>query len=180
MLCESALFTSFSQLSPKVFNLSLLSFGLSVVFSLVFFYFSTNEIKILSFSRPSFLSSITSVRRLLSAMVQLSSSVFFCALKALLRIKPCKKKKELSMPMKYFVSNFKVNFYTFILLYARLSARLSFDKIERPSSSFGNPILLAISWQTNISLLFGRHYKKSSSLVSLNTKAPFRYFNFRA
>jgi hypothetical protein len=82
----------------------------------------TNEIKILSFSKASFLSSITSERRLLRAIVQLSSSAFFCALKALLRIKSYKKKKELSMTMKYFISNFKVNsFCTFILLYARLS-----------------------------------------------------------
>jgi hypothetical protein len=33
---------------------------------------------------------------------------------------------------------------------------LTFDMAERPSSSFGNPILLAISQQTDISLLFGR------------------------
>jgi hypothetical protein len=39
----------------------------------------------------SFLSLITSVRRLLRAIVQLSSSAFFCALKALLSIKPYKK-----------------------------------------------------------------------------------------
>jgi hypothetical protein len=82
--------------------------------------------------------------------------------------------------MKYFISNFKVNFYTFILLYARLSARSSFDMAERPSSSFGNPILLAISRQTDISLLSGRQYRKSSSSVSLNTKAPFGYFSFWA
>jgi hypothetical protein len=89
--------------------------------------------------------------------VHLSSSAFFCALKALLRIKPYKKKKELSMTMKYFISNFKVNnFYIFILLFARLSARSSFDMAERPSSSFRNPILLAISRQTDISLLSER------------------------
>ena len=74
--------------------------------------------------------------------------------------------------MKYYISNFKVDFYTFILLYARLSARSSFDITKRPSSSFGNPILLAISRQTDISLLSGRQYRKSSSLVPLNTKAP--------
>jgi hypothetical protein len=44
---------------------------------------------------PSFLNSITSDRRLLSAMVQLSSSAFFCALKALLRIKPCKEDERI-------------------------------------------------------------------------------------
>jgi hypothetical protein len=84
------------------------------------------------------------------------------------------------MAIKYFISNFKVNFYTFILLYVRLSARSSFDMIERPSSSLGNPILLAISWHRDISLLSGRQCKKSSSLVPLNTKAPFGYFSFWA
>jgi hypothetical protein len=49
---------------------------------------STNVSRILSFSKASFLSLITSVRRLLRAIVQLSSSAFFCALKALLSIKP--------------------------------------------------------------------------------------------
>jgi hypothetical protein len=34
---------------------------------------------------------ITSDRRLPRAITQLSSSAFFCALKVLLRIKPCKK-----------------------------------------------------------------------------------------
>jgi hypothetical protein len=86
----------------------------------------------------------------------------------------------LSMMMKYFISNLKVNFYTFMLLYARISARSSFNIAERPSSSFGNPILLAISRQTDIYLLSGRQYRKSSSLVPLNTKAPFRYFSFWA
>jgi hypothetical protein len=33
---------------------------------------------------------------------------------------------------------------------------------QRPASSFGNPILLAISRQTDNSLLSGRQYKKSS------------------
>jgi hypothetical protein len=81
--------------------------------------------------------------------------------------------------MKYFISNFKVNsFYTFILLYARLLARSSFDMVKRPSSSFRNPILLAISRQTDISLLSRRQYRKSSSSVPLNTKAPFGYFSF--
>jgi hypothetical protein len=65
------------------------------------------------------------------------------------------------MRMKDFISkfiNYKVHsFCTFILLYARLSARSSFDMAERPTSSFGNPILLAISRQTDISLLSGRH-----------------------
>jgi hypothetical protein len=42
----------------------------------------------LSFSRPSFLSSITSERRLFKAMVYPSSSALFCALRALLRIRP--------------------------------------------------------------------------------------------
>jgi hypothetical protein len=48
-----------------------------------------------SATRPSFLSSITSERRLLRAIVQLSSLVLFCALKALLRIKPYKGKERI-------------------------------------------------------------------------------------
>ena len=59
-----------------------------------------------------------------------------------------------------------------MLLYAKLLASSSFDSIERPSSSFGNPKLLPISRQTDISLLSGRQYKKSSSPLSLNTNAP--------
>jgi hypothetical protein len=59
-----------------------------------------------------------------------------------------------------------------MLLYVKLSASSSFDKIERPSSSFGNPMLLPISRQTDISLLSGRQYKKSSSPLPLNTNAP--------
>jgi hypothetical protein len=55
------------------------------------FTLPTNVSRILSFSVASFLSLITSVRRLLRAIVQLSSSAFFCALKALLSIKPYKK-----------------------------------------------------------------------------------------
>jgi hypothetical protein len=50
-----------------------------------------------SFSRPSFLSSITSERRLFRAIVHPSSSIFFCALRALLRIKPCKRSIILSI-----------------------------------------------------------------------------------
>jgi hypothetical protein len=57
----------------------------------------TNEINILSFSRPSFLSSITSERRLFRAIVHPSSSIFFYALRALLRIKPCKRSIVLSI-----------------------------------------------------------------------------------
>jgi hypothetical protein len=41
----------------------------------------------LSFSKPSFLSSITSERRLLRAIVQPSSSALFCALQEKERIK---------------------------------------------------------------------------------------------
>jgi hypothetical protein len=74
--------------------------------------------------------------------------------------------------MKYLIFKFKINFYTFMLLYARLSASSSFDKIERPPSSFGNPMLLPISRQTDISLLSGRQYRKSSSSLPLNTNAP--------
>jgi hypothetical protein len=48
------------------------------------------------------------------------------------------------------------------------------------SSSFGNLMLLPISRQTNISLLSGRQYRKSSSPLSLNTNAPFGYFIFWA
>jgi hypothetical protein len=55
------------------------------------FTLPTNVSRILSFSVASFLSLITFVRRLLRAIVQLSSSAFFCALKALLSIKPYKK-----------------------------------------------------------------------------------------
>jgi hypothetical protein len=51
----------------------------------------------LSFSRPSFLSSITSERRLFRAIIYPSSSIFFCALRALLRIKPYKREIELSI-----------------------------------------------------------------------------------
>jgi hypothetical protein len=43
---------------------------------------------------------------LLRAIVHPSSSALFCALKALLRIKPCKKRKELTITVKYFISNF--------------------------------------------------------------------------
>jgi hypothetical protein len=81
--------------------------------------------------------------------VQLLSSAFFCALRALLRIKPYKKKERIRMRMKELIFktiNFKVQiFCTFILLYARLSGRSSFDMAERPALSFVNPILLAIS-----------------------------------
>jgi hypothetical protein len=59
------------------------------------FILFTNEIKILSFSRPSFLNSITSKWRLLRAIVQPSSLVLFCALKALLRIKPYKEEERI-------------------------------------------------------------------------------------
>jgi hypothetical protein len=52
---------------------------------------STKESRILSFSAASFLSLITSDRRLPRDIWQLSSSAFFYALKALLRIKPYKK-----------------------------------------------------------------------------------------
>jgi hypothetical protein len=55
----------------------------SLIFSL-----STKESRILSFSRASFLSVMTSDRRFPSAIWQLSPSASFCALKALLRIKP--------------------------------------------------------------------------------------------
>jgi hypothetical protein len=51
---------------------------------------------------------------------------------------------------------------------------------QRPASSFGKPILLAISRQMDNSLLSGRQYKKSSSLVPLNTKASFGYFSSQA
>jgi hypothetical protein len=59
-----------------------------------------------------------------------------------------------------------------MLLYAKLSASSSFDNIERPSSSVGNLMLLPISRQTDISLLSGRQYRKSSSPLPLNTNAP--------
>jgi hypothetical protein len=65
-----------------------LSFEASFIF--LYFTLSTNESRILSFSVASFLSLITSDQRLLRATVQLSSSAFFCALRALLSIKPCK------------------------------------------------------------------------------------------
>jgi mevalonate pyrophosphate decarboxylase len=58
------------------------------------FSLSTKERSILSFSSASFLSVITSDRRFPRAIWQLSSSAFFCALKALLRIKPYKKIKD--------------------------------------------------------------------------------------
>jgi hypothetical protein len=57
-----------------------------------------------------------------------------------------------------------------------LSARSSFDIADRPNSSFGNPIFLVISPQTDISLLSGRQYINSSSSVPLYTKDPFGYF----
>jgi hypothetical protein len=74
----------------------------------------------------------------------------------------------------------KIHSHTFKLLYAKLSASSSFDSTESPSSSVGNPKLLLISRQTEISLLSGRQYKKSSSPLSLNINAPFGYFNFWA
>jgi hypothetical protein len=61
------------------------------------FILFTNEFNILSFLRPSFLSSITSERRLFRAIVHPSSSAFFCALRALLRIRPCKRSVVLSI-----------------------------------------------------------------------------------
>jgi hypothetical protein len=85
--------------------------------------------------------------------------------------------ERISMTNKIPHFKFKCNSYTFMLLYAKLSASSSFDMIERPSCSFGNPMLLPISRQTDISLLFGRQYKKSSSPLPLNTSVPFRYFN---
>jgi hypothetical protein len=59
-----------------------------------------------------------------------------------------------------------------MLLYAKLLANSSFDNTERPSSSFRNLKLLPISQLTDISLLSGRQYKKSSSPLPLNTNAP--------
>jgi hypothetical protein len=56
-----------------------------------------NEFNILSFSRPSFLSSITLERRLFKAMVYPPSSAPFCALRALLRIRPYKRSVVLSI-----------------------------------------------------------------------------------
>jgi hypothetical protein len=56
-----------------------------------YFILFISEFNILSFSRPSFLSSITLERRLFKAMVYPSSSALFCALRALLRIRPCKR-----------------------------------------------------------------------------------------
>jgi hypothetical protein len=61
------------------------------------FILFNNEFKILSFSRPSFLSSITSERRLFKAIVHPLSSALFCALRALLRMRPCKRSVELSI-----------------------------------------------------------------------------------
>jgi hypothetical protein len=135
-----------------------------------------------SFSRPSFLSSITSERRLFRAIVHPSSSIFFCALRALLRIKPCKRSIILSISKgkKIFFKYKKFDFHTFILLYAKLSANSSFDSTESPSSNVGNPKLLLISRQTHISLLSGRQYRKSSSPLPLNTNAPFGYIIFWA
>jgi hypothetical protein len=75
-------------------------------------------------------------------------------------------------------NNKKPYFRTFKLLYAKLSARSSFDNTESPFSSIENPKLLLISRQTEISLLSGRQYKKSSSPLSLNINAPFGYFSF--
>jgi hypothetical protein len=66
----------------------------------------------------------------------------------------------------------KIHFLTFKLLYAKLSANSSFDSTESPSSSVGNPKLLLISQQTEISLLSGRQYKKSSSPLPLKINAP--------
>jgi hypothetical protein len=74
--------------------------------------------------------------------------------------------------MKKFVFKYKIDFHTFMLLYAKLSGNSFFDNTERPSSSFGNPKLLPISRLTDISLLSGRQYKKSSSPLPLNTNAP--------
>src|SRR5687767_11954909 len=74
----------------------------------------------------------------------------------------------------------KTHSHTFKLLYAKLSVNSSFDSIESPSSSVGNPKLLLISRQTEISLLSRRQYKKSSSPLSLNINAPFGYFSFWA
>jgi hypothetical protein len=71
-------------------------------------------------------------------------------------------------------------FCTFKLLYAKLSASSFFDNTESPSSSVGNPKLLLISRQTEISLMSGRQYKKSSSPLPLNINAPFGYFSFWA
>jgi hypothetical protein len=67
--CECAFFFSFGQLPPKVFNFNVLGFGLGFEASFIFFHLLTRENKILSFSRPSFLSSITSERRLFRAIV---------------------------------------------------------------------------------------------------------------
>jgi hypothetical protein len=141
---------------------------------------STNESRILSFSKASFLSLITSDRRLPRAITQILSLAFFCVLKAFLRIKPCKKER-ISMRIQDKIIYFQVHhFCTFRLLYARLSVRSFFDMVERPASSVGNPIFLAIFQQTDISLLSGRQYRKSSSSVPLYTKALFGYFSSRA
>jgi hypothetical protein len=62
----------------------------------------------------------------------------------LLSIKPYMKRISIKNNSKFI--NFQIyNFCTFRLLYARLSARSSFVIAQRPASSFGNPILLAIS-----------------------------------
>ena len=57
-------------------------------------------------------------------------------------------------------------------MYAKLSANSSFDSTESLSSSVGNPKLLPISRHTEISLLSGRQYKKSSSPLPLKINAP--------
>jgi hypothetical protein len=85
------LFSS-GQLFSEIFNFTPLSLSLNFKSSFVFFILSINECNILSFSRPSFLNSITSERRLLRAITHPSSSASFWALRALLSIRPCKKK----------------------------------------------------------------------------------------
>jgi hypothetical protein len=62
--------------------------------ALLAFSFLTNDSKISSFARASFLRVITSDRRFPSAIQQPSSFASFCAFKALLRINPWQAKSE--------------------------------------------------------------------------------------
>jgi hypothetical protein len=88
------------------------------------FILFTNEFNILSFSRPSFLSSITSERRLFKAIVHPSPSALFYALRALLRIRPCKKKCGIKYKQIKQISVFKYKKFILIpLSYYMLSCQ---------------------------------------------------------
>jgi hypothetical protein len=74
-----------------------------------------------------------------------SSSIFFCP-EGIAKDQALQKEHNIKHnQMKKIVLSTKIDFHTFILLYAKLSANSSFDSTESSSSNVGNLKLLLIS-----------------------------------